>query len=151
MEFRIRFRIKVTNVIILIFSRDGQDGENGRVSYHFKVSNQNVDQTNEFIIDTTTGEIRAKTKFDREMKDRYELVLVARDHGKPVSFETLRFVSIVIKDVNDHEPMFKTNEEIRFTVPEEEEPGYFVGRVEASDPDEGKNIKINFMWEKLNF
>ena len=75
-----------------------------------------MDQTNEFIIDTTTGEIRAKTKFDREMKDRYELVLVARDHGKPVSFETLRFVSIVIKDVNDHEPMFKTNEEIRFTV-----------------------------------
>ena len=68
------------------------------------------------MIDTTTGEIRAKTKFDREMKDRYELVLVARDHGKPVSFETLRFVSIVIKDVNDHEPMFKTNEEIRFTV-----------------------------------
>ena len=115
-EFRIRFGIKVTNIITLVFSRDGQDGENGRVSYHFKVSNQNVDQTNEFIIDTTTGEIRAKTKFDREMKDRYELVLVARDHGKPVSFETLRFVSIVIKDVNDHEPMFKTNEEIRFTV-----------------------------------
>ena len=152
----------------MIFSRDGQDGENGRVSYHFKVSNQNVDQTNEFIIDTTTGEIRAKTKFDREMKDRYELVLVARDHGKPVSFETLRFVSIVIKDVNDHEPMFKTNEEIRFTVisrifflniffreinfnfnffllhqvPEEEDPGYFVGRVEASDPDEGKNGRV---------
>ena len=33
--------------------------------------------------------------------------------------------------------MFEQNEEIRFTVPEEEEQGYFVGRVEANDPDEG--------------
>ena len=109
-----------------------------------------MDQTNEFTIDSTTGEIRAKTKFDREMKDRYELVLVAKDHGEPVSFETLRFVTIVIKDMNDHEPMFKTNEEIRFTVPEEEEPGYFVGRVEASDPDEGKKkYKNQFDGKKL--
>ena len=30
----------------------------------------------------------------------------------------------------------------RFTVPEEEEPGYFVGKVEANDPDEGKNGRV---------
>ena len=31
---------------------------------------------------------------------------------------------------------------IRFTVPEEEDPGYFVGKVEANDPDEGKNGRV---------
>ena len=71
-----------------------RDSENGRVSYHFKVSNENVDETEDFIIDNETGEVRAKTMFDRELQDRYELVLVARDHGTPVSFETLRFVTI---------------------------------------------------------
>ena len=45
--------------------------------------------------------------FDRETQDTYELVLVARDHGTPVSFETLRFVTVKIKDVNDHDPMFE--------------------------------------------
>ena len=81
--------------------------ENGRVSYFFKVSNENVDETNEFRIDTETGEIRAKSSFDREIQDRYELVLVAKDHGTPVSFETLRFVTILIKDINDHTPVFE--------------------------------------------
>ena len=38
--------------------------------------------------------------------------------------------------------LIKKNEEIRFTVPEEEDPGYFVGRVEANDPDEGRNGRI---------
>ena len=52
------------------------------------------------------------------------------------------FFLAVIKDINDHDPVFEKNEEIRFTVPEEENPGYFVGRVEANDPDEGKNGRV---------
>ena len=38
---------------------------------------------------------------------RYELVLVARDHGSPVAFETLRFVTVVVADVNDNGPEFE--------------------------------------------
>ena len=119
--------------------RDG-GGENGRISYFIKQNNLNVGETNEFSIDQTTGEVRAKIKFDRERISTYELVLVARDHGTPISFETLRFVTVVIKDINDNLPMFPSSlTDVRFTVPEEEKPGYKVGRVEASDADEGKN------------
>ena len=115
-------------------------GDNGRVSYYIKENNQNVGETNEFSIDQRTGEVRAKIKFDREKINKYELVLVARDHGTPISFETLRFVTVVIKDINDNLPMFpSTLTDVRFTVPEEEKPGYKVGRVEASDADEGQN------------
>ena len=85
--------INSANFTKFLHFRD-RDSENGRVSYHFKVSNENVDETEDFIIDNETGEVRAKTMFDRELQDRYELVLVARDHGTPVSFETLRFVTI---------------------------------------------------------
>jgi len=45
-----------------------------------------------------------------------------------------RFVTIVIKDVNDNEPKF----------PEEEDPGYFVGRVQAKDPDKDKNGRVYY-------
>ena len=119
--------------------RDG-GGDNGRVSYFIKENNLNVGETKEFSIDQRTGEVRAKVKFDREAINKYELVLVARDHGTPISFETLRFVTVVIKDINDNLPMFPSSlTDVRFTVPEEEKPGYKVGRVEASDADEGKH------------
>ena len=101
------------NVILKVNARDrdsegfGSVSDNGRVSYHFKVANENVGETSEFMIDAETGEVRAKIAFDRETQDTYELVLVARDHGTPVSFETLRFVTVKIKDVNDHDPMFE--------------------------------------------
>ncbi len=58
--------------------------------YFFKVNNENVGETESFSIDEETGEVRAKVRFDREEKEKYELVLVARDHGTPVAFETLR-------------------------------------------------------------
>ena len=59
-------------------------------SYFFKLNNENVGETEHFSIDPETGEVRAKVRFDREEREKYELVLVARDHGTPVAFETLR-------------------------------------------------------------
>ncbi len=84
---------------------------------------------------------------------------MARDHGSPVAFETLRFVTVVVTDVNDNAPVFETVERgsaARFTVPEEEEPGYLVGRVRAEDADGGQNGKVYYYiaevsltWSKL--
>ena len=37
-------------------------------------------------------------------------------------------------------------------MPEEEDPGYFVGKVEANDPDEGKNGRVfYYIIGKVNF
>ena len=62
----------ISNYVILkVNARDrdsensGSVSDNGRVSYHFKIANENVDQTTEFIIDPETGEVRAKIMFDR--------------------------------------------------------------------------------------
>ena len=122
------------------------DNENGRISYFLKVKNENVLETAEFKIDERTGELRTKVTFDRETRDHYELVIIARDHGTPVAFETLRFLNVVVDDIDDNKPMFaktkETKSAVKFTVPEEEEPGYLVGRVEALDPDAGKLGRI---------
>ena len=125
--------------------QDGAENDNGRVSYFFKVNNENVVETREFRIDQNTGELKTRLRLDREERDHYELVIVARDHGTPVAFETLRFLSIVVEDIDDNTPRFPADSTvIRFTVPEEEKPGYFVGRVEAVDPDAGQFGRVYY-------
>ena len=135
-------------VILKVNARDRDVGENQRISYFIKVNNKNELQTDKFGINEVTGELRAIGRFDREATERYELILVARDHGTPVAFETLRFVTVIIKDINDNGPKFPESisgggdNMVRFTVPEEEDPGYFVGRVRAEDPDAGVNGRV---------
>jgi len=135
--------------------QDGPDNDNGKISYFFKVNNENIAETREFKIDQTTGELRTKVKLDREEKDHYELVIVARDHGTPVAFETLRFLNVIVEDIDDNTPKFppaltSDNNIIKFTVPEEEKPGYVVGRVEAVDPDAGKYGRVFYYITKGN-
>lgn len=52
---------------------DKDIGENGRVTYHMRVNNENVQETDEFTIDATTGELRSKKYLDREEQSKYEV------------------------------------------------------------------------------
>lgn len=52
---------------------DKDPGENGKVSYHLKVGNVNVQETEEFMIDKDSGELRAKVILDREAKSKFEV------------------------------------------------------------------------------
>jgi hypothetical protein len=54
-------------------AQDGDPGENGRISYHLKVGNENTQETNEFVISADTGELRTKIILDREVKSKYEV------------------------------------------------------------------------------
>lgn len=64
----------VPNYLILtVKAVDRDPGENGRVSYHLKVGNRNVQETEEFSIDQETGELRSKIILDREIKSKFEV------------------------------------------------------------------------------
>lgn len=52
---------------------DRDAGENGRISYHLKVGNNIEQETNEFIINSETGELRTKIILDREVQAKYEV------------------------------------------------------------------------------
>lgn len=54
-------------------ARDDDPGENGRVTYHFKVNDSNVQETDEFTINEETGELRSKIILDRETKKQYQV------------------------------------------------------------------------------
>ncbi|KAJ1523428.1 hypothetical protein ONE63_001290 [Megalurothrips usitatus] len=133
--------------VMVVKAIDGDGGENGHVTYHFKVDNKNVQETEEFLINEETGEIVTKVLLDREVKEKYELVLVARDHGSPTSYETLRVLSINVIDANDNNPEFPRGPSTmpyHFSAPENAPPNVKIGRVEAQDPDEGLYARIYY-------
>ncbi|KAK9508052.1 hypothetical protein O3M35_007799 [Rhynocoris fuscipes] len=134
-----------TNTYILtVKAKDGDSGENGRITYHFKVKDENVQETNEFTIDENSGELRAKIPLDRETKSSYQLVLVAKDHGSPTWYETLQFLTIVLQDSDDNVPLFSSTEPVIFYVKENAPPHSKIGRIEAVDKDEGDNARIYY-------
>lgn len=57
---------------------DNDRGENGRVSYFLKVGDQNVDETEEFLLNTETGELRTKVVLDREKTPFYKVSIFQR-------------------------------------------------------------------------
>lgn len=52
---------------------DKDSGDNGKVTYHLKVGNKNLQETDEFSIDRFTGELRSKIVLDRETKSKFEV------------------------------------------------------------------------------
>lgn len=60
-------------LVMIVHAVDDDHGENGRVTYHFKVNDSNVQETEEFSIDPDNGELRAKIILDRETKPSYQV------------------------------------------------------------------------------
>lgn len=54
-------------------AKDADEGENGRITYHFKVNDTDVQETDEFFIHPDTGDLRTKIILDREVKSKYEV------------------------------------------------------------------------------
>ncbi|XP_021925581.1 cadherin-87A isoform X2 [Zootermopsis nevadensis] len=134
-------------LVITVKATDKDQGENGQISYHFKVGNENVQETEEFAINADTGELRAKIILDREVRAKYELVLVAKDHGTPISHETLRFLTVLLVDTDDNRPEFPVTESTSpysFHVTENSQINVLVGKVTAADRDVGKHAKIYY-------
>lgn len=53
-------------LLITVKATDNDTDENGMLSYHLQVNNENVQETDEFRIDATTGELRTKRELNRK-------------------------------------------------------------------------------------
>lgn len=92
-----------------------------------------------FTINPQSGVITTKSLLDREVTDRYELVVNANDG----LHSTLLPVRIRLLDVNDMTPNF-TQSRYDFVVAEGLPRGVFVGRVAAVDKDLGSNAQTSY-------
>ena len=119
-----------------------QDGD--KVSYGFSdgPGRDFVNSTEDFIINELTGIITARHNFDREKKAVYTVLLVARDDGVPYR-EIKRYLTILIKDVDDNRPEFPKFRNCctipyDFSIMENMPPNQLVGIVKATDLDVGR-------------
>lgn len=100
-----------------------------------------------FSIDSETGLITTTSILDREMQDKYTLVLVARDLGS-VPQQSTKVFNVIITDVDDNKPVFNRSIEekpLMMEIEEESSHGTLVGSLEAYDPDIGENALIDYI------
>lgn len=60
-------------LVMKVRANDADEGENGRITYHFKINDTDVQETDEFFIQPDTGDLRTKIILDREVKSKYEV------------------------------------------------------------------------------
>lgn len=53
-------------LVMTVKAMDNDTGDNGKIKYHLQVNNQNVQETDDFIIDEMSGELRAKRKLSKK-------------------------------------------------------------------------------------
>ncbi|XP_042353451.1 cadherin-18-like [Plectropomus leopardus] len=98
-----------------------------------------------FSVDPKTGIIRtAMSNLDRETQDHYAVVIQAKDMAGSVGgLSGSTTVNITLTDVNDNPPKFP-QKSYQLYVPELAPVGKAVGRIRASDEDEGPNAEMSY-------
>lgn len=126
-------------LVLTVKANDSDSGENGKISYHLQVNNENVQETETFEINEVSGELRLKQKLNRRKKSRYEIILVARDHGVPTNFEQLRFLTILLVDNNEGNPEFPdASNPYKFSVAENNGRDVRIGKIQAIVHESGR-------------
>ncbi|XDV51436.1 hypothetical protein PO909_020310 [Leuciscus waleckii] len=125
-------------VIALVRVTDKDSGRNGQLQCRilgnvpFKLE-ENYDNFYTVVTDRP---------LDREVKDEYNISIVAKDNGNPPLNSTKSF-TVKILDENDNAPRF-TKMVYLLQVPENNIPGEYLGSVLAHDPDLGQNGTVSY-------
>ncbi|XP_070539360.1 protocadherin Fat 4-like [Ptychodera flava] len=132
----IRENSSLPTVLTSVHATDADEGLNSELRYHMEEGGDG-----KFRIDSTTGELSLRSELDRETKDEYFLVIIARDQGFPAQ-ETSVYVNVTVLDVNDNSPRFDKQFYSGHTP--EGQTGSAILTVIASDPDLGENAEIEY-------
>ena len=118
---------------------DLEENGNGKVKYILENTDGN------FAIDENKGTLMSVSRFDREFKDTYELLIIAFDSGKPISLSSRVNVTVHIEDRNDEMPTF-SKETYNFLVRENLPASSPLGLIEATDRDatDSENSQITY-------
>lgn len=119
---------------------DKDSGLNGDIVYDIISGN-----TNDVFGIFPDGQLYIKADLDREVQERYSLLVVAKDRAvEPLSASVN--VTVLLDDVNDNRPLFNSTSYV-FHFEEEQQRGSTVGRVYAEDKDFGPNSQVRYSFE----
>ncbi|VDN96278.1 unnamed protein product [Rodentolepis nana] len=131
-------RLNTDYVIGRVLAHDPDDGINSEITYDLIQSNvQNL-----FSIDPKTGVFSSNGELDREMNDRHQFVIVARDSGVPQLSSSIT-VTVHVEDFNDEPPVFAQSD-FEFMAVEGVNRNSLIGTVQVSDSDLGVNRELSF-------
>ena len=119
----------IETFIVQVNATDLDDGENADLVY----SIEGAEAMDSFDINEKTGEIRARSIFDREQLQEIGFKVIVSDQGDPPRSSSTS-VLVHINDVNDERPQF-SQVSYSFAVLENEPPGTQIGIVHAADRD----------------
>lgn len=126
--------------VVTVVATDADSGKNAEIAYSLDPA-----AAGPFYIDADNGDIRATGVLDRELRERYELRVIAKDKGTP-SLQGSATVVIQVTDRNDNAPKF-VQEIFTFYVKENLLANSPVGMVTVTDADEGENAELSLFVE----
>ena len=130
--------ISVGAVFEKVSATDRDIEQNGQILYEIEpFPNMSM-----FEIDPSGGHIKAAKKFDREDKDEYTFIVIARDQGENPRSATARVI-VRVTDVNDNSPKFE-GDSYAMSILENSNISNSLGTVTAEDPDLGNNGKVSY-------
>uniref|UniRef100_A0A8C8SDR6 Protocadherin-16 n=1 Tax=Pelusios castaneus TaxID=367368 RepID=A0A8C8SDR6_9SAUR len=119
--------------VLQVTARDKDQGSNGEVQYSILHSEDT--HSNWFTIDPATGIITTAATLDYEKDPQPQLTVLALDRGTPVLSSTA-VVHVALQDVNDNEPVFKSNF-YNVSLKENTPAGTCFLQITATDADSG--------------
>ncbi|CAG9534070.1 unnamed protein product [Cercopithifilaria johnstoni] len=121
-----------------IYAWDEDDGSDGEIFYKIVAGNEN----SAFYLNSSTGLLSCR-ELDRELQSHYFLVITAEDQGIPRRADTCT-LRITVTDENDNVPVFDDTIPTLIEINDNRQLGEILGRLSATDQDEGPNGKITY-------
>ena len=123
-----------TNTVAYVAS--AVDADTDTLQYSIAGGNQD----NKFTVNSQTGELFVTSTLDRDDVSRYDVTISVTDGLTTVN----AVLSIIVEDVNDNAPVFVLSPYKNISVSERSNVGDVVGRIIATDADEGFNAQLEY-------
>ena len=123
-------------------AEDLDEGVNAE--FDFSISQEYIDSV-PFDVISHTGVVMATMQLDREVRSRYDFVVMVTDRGDR-SLSSMAHVTVTVGDLNDNSPIvtFPRPSNNTIAVPYPDYESDYVTTVEAYDLDEGVNKELVF-------
>ncbi|ETE70709.1 hypothetical protein L345_03479, partial [Ophiophagus hannah] len=125
-----------------VHASDKDSGTNGEITYNIIEGN-----TGDAFGVFPDGQLYIKSELDREVQDRYTLLVEASDRAVEPLSATVN-VTVILQDVNDNRPLFNSTNYV-FYYEEEQKGESFVGKISAVDKDCGSNGEVRYLFAHM--
>ncbi|PAA90989.1 hypothetical protein BOX15_Mlig021935g4, partial [Macrostomum lignano] len=132
-RFNVNERSRVGSEVFALRAKDKDYGANARLTYR-------LNGTDAFEV-SADGRVSLRQRLDREAQPELQFSALAVDHGEP-TLTGSALVTVYVKDDNDHHPVIQGY--FAFRVPENASIGHLIGKLNATDADEGPNARLHY-------